>query len=136
MLLKNITRSLIAVSFLFISSSALQAQKKEFTQEQLLKNKMPDIISPMPFVTWDGDNQLVISKRAHKDSSLQKFLFDFKTRKEMPFTNPAKSVSAKRKSVYTKGSDLYYKVNDGAEIRLTNDSLKKITTSFVVSLLA
>ena len=130
MLISKITRSLIALSFIFFFSTVLQAQKKEFTQEQLLKNKMPDIISPLPSLTWDSDNQLIISKRPHKDSALQKFLFDFKTRKEMAFTNPAKSVSLNRKAVFSKENDLFYKKNDDAEVRLTNDSLKELNPTF------
>lgn len=130
MLIQKITRYFFALTFIFIFSSALHAQKKEFTQEQLLKNKMPDIISPMPIVNWDGDNQLVISKRENKDSPMQKFLFDFKTRKEMPYVTPGKTVSGIKKSVFTKGTDLYYKVNDEAEVRLTNDSNKKLNPTF------
>ncbi|MEO6819128.1 MAG: DPP IV N-terminal domain-containing protein [Ginsengibacter sp.] len=128
--MRKFNRLLIAATLILIFSSSLQAQKKDFTQEQLLKNKMPDIISPLPSVSWNEDNQLVVSKRLHKDSSLQKFLFDFKTRKEMLYTNPAKGISTYRKSVTSKENDLYYKGNDGTEIRLTNDSLKKINPTF------
>jgi dipeptidyl-peptidase-4 len=125
----KIHRLLVAATLILISSYALQAQKKDFTQEQLLKNKMPDIISPLPFVTWDSDNQLIISKRAHKDSALQKFLFDFKTRKEMAYTSPAKS-SAQRKSVFSKGNDLFYRLNGEAEVQLTNDASKELNPTF------
>ncbi len=69
----------------------MHAQKKEFTAEQLLKNKMPLVVVPLPAViSWNDDDHLVLSRKAHPDSAAKQFLFDPKTRKEMQLEKPRK----------------------------------------------
>ena len=114
--------TIVATSASLLSFS----QKKELTNDQLLKNKLTDIIRPLPtIVSWEDDSHLVLSRRPHPDSSAKTFLFDTKTLKEMAYerkdNNPSNS-----KRVYLKNEDLYYRIGNGEEIRLTNDNLREI----------
>jgi Dipeptidyl aminopeptidases/acylaminoacyl-peptidases len=79
----NFSKTFLFVATAFISISSL-SQKKELTNEQLLKNKLPDIVNPLPMVvSWETDNRLILSKRVHSDSVARIFLFDPETVKEM-----------------------------------------------------
>lgn len=110
----------------------LHAQKKDFTAEQLLKNKMPLIVVPLPnIVSWNDDGHLVLSRKVHPDSVAKQFLFDLKTRREIQLEKPATvSMTATAKSVYIKDNDLFFKQGDNAEIRLTSDSAKEVNPNF------
>ena len=78
-----ITRFLL-LSIVTISFHSSYSQKKELTNEQLLKNKLPAIVSPLPtIVSWETDERLILSRRPHPDSAAKTFLFDPKTVKEM-----------------------------------------------------
>ena len=71
-----------AYTLLFMMS--LYAQKKDFTAEQLLKNKMPLVVLPLPVViSWNDDDYLLLSRKVHPDSIAKQFLFDPKTGKEI-----------------------------------------------------
>ena len=114
---------LIAFCITFITFH-LCAQKKDFTGEQLLKNKMPQVIVPLPVIDlWSDESHLILSRKVHPDSLARQFEFDVKTRKE---TAAEKDVDSKMvnttKSVTIKNTDLYYKNGEAAEIKLTNDS--------------
>ena len=128
--------SLAKISFytliILLFSFSLQAQKKDFTAEQLLKNKMPDVVVPLPtIVSWNEDGNLVLSRKPHRDSAANQFLFDFKTRKEIPFQQlPIPAGSVVGKSVFTRNNDLYFKDGSNPEVRLTNDNSKEINSTF------
>ena len=110
---------LIANIFLLVSISSF-SQKKEFTNDQLLKN-MPAIVNPLPtVVSWLTDNQLVLRRKAHIDSSAKLFLFDPKTVKEISINKEPASTQTKVKSLSVKNDDIYLK-DRGVEVRLTND---------------
>ena len=71
-----IKRSLLVFFISLIAVSSF-SQKKDFTNDQLLKNKLPAITNPLPtVVSWEDDNHLVLRKRSHPDSSAKLFLFD------------------------------------------------------------
>ena len=123
--------SLFAISIFWLSIT-LSAQKKDFTEQQLLKNKMPAVIVPLPtIVSWNNDGSLVLSRKSHPDSTAKQFLFDPKTRKESPIDQPVKNVvQTGGKSVSIRNNDLYFKNGNNPEIRLTNDSAKEINPTF------
>jgi dipeptidyl-peptidase-4 len=111
------------------------AQKKNFTEQQLLENKMPEIVRALPsIVSWDEDGTLILSKKEHRDSSFKHFIFDFKTRKEMPYQGAARTsgsaINTGGKSVLVKENDLYLNDGDKPEIRLTNDEAKEVNPTF------
>ena len=83
----------ISKTFLFTAYILLtvngHAQKKDFTAEQMLKNKMPLVVVPLPtIVSWNDDDHLILSRKIHPDSIAKQFLFDPKTLKEMQIEKP------------------------------------------------
>ena len=109
---------------------ASSAQKKDFTDEQLLKNKLTGVIKPLPAIlSWEDDAHLVFSRRVHPDSASKSFVFDARTLKEMALDKPENKSSATRR-VYSKSDDLYYKFGNDDEIRLTNDKARKLNPTF------
>ncbi len=123
----KISSLLIGVTFLSVASFS---QKKELTNEQLLKNKLTAIVTPLPIVvSWESDERLVLKRRSHPDSAAKTFLFDPKTVKELMIKeDPAMRLgTANEKSVYLKNNDLYYKQGMADEIRLTNDKEREFT---------
>nr|MDQ6890716.1 DPP IV N-terminal domain-containing protein [Bacteroidota bacterium] len=122
--------SILAISTFWLSQT-LTAQKKDFTEQQLLKNKMPSITVPLPtIVSWNSDGSLILSRKPHPDSAGKQFLFDQKTMKEMQIEPVKKESSAGGKSVSIRNNDLYFKDGNHPEIRLTNDSAKEVNPTF------
>ncbi|KAA9039386.1 prolyl oligopeptidase family serine peptidase [Ginsengibacter hankyongi] len=121
--------SCFCITFLFFQSSA---QKKDFTEEQLLKNKMPLVVVPLPTIdSWNDDSHLVLSRRAHPDSLAHQFVFDAKTRKEMAIEKRADvKMIHTGKSISIRNNDLYYTNGENAEIRLTKDSALEKNPTF------
>jgi dipeptidyl-peptidase-4 len=117
---------------IFFVSLNLRAQKKDFTADQLLINKMPGVMVPLPsVVSWKKEGSLILYGKLNMDGAAQQYSFDFKTRKKIPFQQPAKStVSVNNKSVFMRDNDLYFKNGNSAEVRLTNDISKEINPTF------
>ena len=111
---------------------SLFAQKKDFSEEQLLKNKMPSVTVPLPvIISWNDNGNLVLLRKPYTDSVSKQFLFDPKTRKETLIEHPAKEKSSMdKKSISTRNNDLYFKEGSNPEIRLTNDSAKEVNPTF------
>ncbi|MEP6615495.1 MAG: S9 family peptidase [Ginsengibacter sp.] len=108
-------------------------QKKEFTNDQLLKNKFNGIIDPLPtVVSWNDDDHLVLGRKVHPDSVAKSFLFDPKTVKEMLMKEDSagKRRSQVHKSLSNRNDDLYLMNADQKEVRLTNDPEKEINPTF------
>jgi dipeptidyl-peptidase-4 len=121
-----------AVAFVSVISMSSFSQKKELTNEQLLKNKLPAIVNPLPsVVSWEDDNHLILRRRSHPDSSAKLFLFDPKTIKEMGLDKepPAKAKNKNEKRISSKNDDLYLKEGENDEVRLTNDKDKEINAT-------
>jgi uncharacterized metal-binding protein len=101
----------LTVLTMFICCSLCSiGQKKEFTITQLLNNKFPGVINPLPSViSWNDDGHLVLGRKVHPDSIAKSYLFDPKTVKEMLLKEDSayKQKNGKHKSVYTKNDDLY-----------------------------
>lgn len=121
---------LLAISTFWLSQTA-SAQKKDFTQQQLLKNQMPAVTVPLPAISWKEDGNLVVSRKLHPDSAAKQFLLNPKTGKETPMESSAKNtVSASGKSVFIKNNDLFFKDGNKAETRLTNDEAVEVNPTF------
>ena len=75
---------------LLLSISALlalgvSAQKKEFTEQQMLRGGSNNITTQLPRVLgWVDDARLLINKKEHQDSAMKVFLVDCKTGKMNP----------------------------------------------------
>ena len=131
LMIKNCSSKTLLFIITVLFSSTLLAQKKDFTEAELLKNKMPAVTVPLPaIVAWNNDG-IIISRRAHPDSPAIQYLFDPKTRKEMALKmQEGKSEANHGKSVFSRNNDLYFKNGNGQEIRLTSDSSKEINPTF------
>ena len=121
----------VSLSLLFslFLSSILWAQKKDFTEEQLLKNKMPDIVSSLPMTSWNQNGLFIISRWNNHSKKFEKFSLDLKTRKEIPYDQPANTTLSNGKRVTITDNDLYLKDGDKTT-RLTNDADKEINPTF------
>ena len=121
----------VSLSLLFslFLSSILWAQKKDFTEEQLLKNKMPDIVSSLPTTSWNQNGIFIISRWNNDSKKFEKFSLDLKTRKEIPYDQPTNTTLSNGKRVTITDNDLYLKDGDKTT-RLTNDADKEINPTF------
>lgn len=120
-------KKFLLVTIILLSAISSFSQKKELTQELLLKNKMPDIIIPLPsIISWEDDSHLILGRKVHPDSASKNFYFDPKTTKETTVNKEEKKPTVKTKKVPLKNNDLYLTQDGSTETRLTNDSLKEV----------
>ena len=106
-----------------------RAQKKNLSDDQMLKGKPSDITQPLPTVLgWVDDSHFLLNRKANADSGIKTYLVDCNTGKETISTPDLlkKSATIPNRAVYAKGDDLYLKDGDKPEERLTNDSAREI----------
>nr|MBA2249371.1 DPP IV N-terminal domain-containing protein [Chitinophagaceae bacterium] len=102
------------------------SQKKDLTQDQMLKGKLPAITIPLPVISWDKDDRLVISKRMHPDSAAMFYSEDPKTGKELFLHDYKRPDQPKTKSAFLKDNDVFFSDEKGTELRLTNNKDKEV----------
>lgn len=127
--MRNIIPPVKATCILVILCFAKQlaAQQKQVTTEQYIQNKVPDIIRPLPvIVSWNTDNELVLSGRVHVDSSITKYVYDLKHNTEQKqdtnIVNPTKKLLIKNDEVFF--------INGKEDIQLTNAPGKEQNPTF------
>lgn len=77
----------LIVSITTLLALSASAQKKEFTEQQMLRGGAANITTPLPRVLgWVDDARLLINKKEHQDSAMKVFLVDCKTGKMTPST--------------------------------------------------
>lgn len=123
-----IFRLSIAVMFIPLFSSFALAQKKSLTDEQLLTNKLPNIVTSLPMVNWGDNGQLVISIWDTKENKFKKSQFNPATGKESALETTT-NTSTGGKKIITNENDLFLNEN-GKSIRLTNDKDKEVNPTF------
>jgi len=97
------------------------SQKKYLSQEQMLKNKMPAIVVPLPqFIRWGDDAHLIFDRRFFPDTALKTITVDATTGMEIISAKDYKVQPNRTKRVYLKNDDLYFS-NNNIETRLTNN---------------
>jgi dipeptidyl-peptidase 4 len=123
--------SALAFSMFWLSPHGF-TQKKNLTADQLLNNHLPEITIPLPtVVSWNSDDNLILSRKAQSDSVAAQFVFDLKTRKEIRLNaQAAKPAVASGKTVSVKNNDLFYQDGNIPEVRLTNDEAPEINPTF------
>jgi len=73
-----------ALAFVSIAFN-LQAQKKQLTENQMLKGEKTNITTSLPQVLgWLDDSHFLLNKKEHADSPYKVFLVDCKTGKQQP----------------------------------------------------
>jgi dipeptidyl-peptidase 4 len=115
----------LSISLLF--SLAAFSQKKDFTDEQLLKNKLPAITVPLPqFGGWEQDGNFLVKKRIHPDSPLVTYMINPKTGAESLWQDKNTGQLKQESKVVSKNDDLYLMQGSSGELRLTNDADKEV----------
>jgi dipeptidyl-peptidase-4 len=99
---------------------AVSAQKKELTNEQLLKANLPAIVASMPQVKWMNENSYCVGN----------LCFDVKTGKEVPQSSPLLLGAGTQKNVRLNNNELYLTIGTQTPIRLTNDPDPEINPTF------
>jgi len=75
----------LILSITTLLSLGVSAQKKEFTEQQMLRGGSNNITTQLPRVLgWVDDVSLLINKKEHQDSVMKVFLVDCKTGKMTP----------------------------------------------------
>ncbi|MEY3542111.1 MAG: hypothetical protein RLZZ204_923, partial [Bacteroidota bacterium] len=76
------------------------AQKKQLSEQQMLRNEKTTIVTPLPQVLgWVNDESFLINKKEHPDSAFKPFLVDCKTGKSTPSSTSL--LSKKEAEVYS-----------------------------------
>jgi dipeptidyl-peptidase-4 len=76
------------------------SQKKQLSEQQMLRNEKTAIVTPLPQVLgWVNDESFLINKKEHPDSAFKPFLVDCKTGKSTPSSTSL--LSKKEAEVYT-----------------------------------
>ena len=76
--------SIPTLALLFIAIN-LQAQKKQLTENQMLKGEKTNITTALPQILgWVDDSHFLLNKKEHADSPYKVFLVDCKTGKQQP----------------------------------------------------
>ena len=100
---------LLLLSITSLLSLGVIAQKKEFTEQQMLRGGATNITTPLPRVLgWVDDGRLLINKKEHQDSAMKVFLVDCKTGKMTPSSadllktspSPVVTLSMRENDVY------------------------------------
>lgn len=102
-------------------SMHVNAQQKQLTEAQMLRGGRTGITSALPQVLgWVDDNQLLINKKIHPDSSAKVYLVDGKTGKLSPSSaDLLKRETTPTASVGIRGNDVYFTAAGQEPKRLT-----------------
>ena len=113
------------------------AQKKTFSQEELLAGKLPkDFFNSLPLVLkWVDDEHAEMYQKIHPDSAFKTYIMEvktgaltLKTEGGAPSRGPGMA-SPYAKSIITKDNDLFVKAG-GVEKRITNDKAEEKNPMF------
>ena len=107
-----------------ISVDPITAQRKDLTEDQMLKNKMPLITFAAPSITWGANDEVIFSKRGITDSVSKYYSYDPKNNHEMMLAD-YKAPVIKTAKVISRDNDIYFVDENNAETRLTNNKEKE-----------
>ncbi len=104
---------LLPILLLFISIAAAQAQKKNFSYDQLFKGAATNMSKPLPAITgWADDDHYLEMRKDEADGKTKPFAVDVKTGLAKPYTAPAKAEAP---------ASAPYSVKDGRNITYSPD---------------
>lgn len=111
----------LAIVITLMGSMHVNAQQKQLTEAQMLRGGRTGITSALPQVLgWVDDNQLLINKKIHPDSSAKVYLVDGKTGKLSPSSaDLLKRETTPTASVGIRGNDVYFTAGGQEPKRLT-----------------
>ena len=119
-------KRLLLPAFMFVAV-CVNAQKKEFNDNDLFRNKLPDnFIGTLPTVVrWVNDDQVILNKKIHPDSTAKNYFLNVKSGKEteagsMATAGGRSAAAGVGRFITIKENDLFYR-NNGIEKRLTTN---------------
>ena len=136
---------------LFVSLAAVQAQKKNFSYDQLFKGAATNMSKPLPSITgWADDDHYLEMRKDEADGKNKLFAVDVKTGLAKPYTAPAKAEAPatspfsvkdgrnitfspdKKWVAYTKPDNNLYisEVSTAKETKITNDGSETILNGY------
>lgn len=128
MFLKQSFRLTFVIATFFALNLTAFGQKKMLTDEQLLTNKLPNIVNALPMVSWDKSGNLLISVWDSKESKLKKTYYNPATGVEINNVS-ANNDLLEGKRIIFKDNDLFLS-QKGENIQLTNDKEKEVNPTF------
>ncbi len=112
---------------IFLSASLLLcfngfAQKKQLSEQQMLRNEKTNIVSPLPQILgWVNDDSFLINKKEHPDSAFKPFLVDCKTGKStLSSASVLKKKEVESYSVAAREGDIYLNFPGRSARKLTS----------------
>ena len=98
------------------------AQKKQLSEQQMLRNEKTNIVSPLPqLLGWVNDESFLINKKEHPDSAFKPFLVDCKTGKATPSsTSLLNKKESEVYSVVSREGDIYLNFPGRSSRKLTS----------------
>ncbi len=117
----------IVIVTLQLTALSVAAQKRELSEDQLLRGARTNITQPLPqSLGWIDDTHLLLSKKVHPDSAAKTIVLDCKTGKESPGSaDMIKKPATPLKTVNARYDDIYLKEGDKEEERLTSTKEKE-----------
>ncbi len=111
----------LVIALSIMGSMQVNGQQKQLTEAQMLRGARTAVTSSLPQVLgWVDDNQLLINKKIHPDSTAKVYLVDGKTGKMTPSSaDLLKKEAAPTTSVAIRGNDIYLNVAGQDPKRLT-----------------
>lgn len=107
-------------------STIVCAQSKTFTDEQLLKNNVSNVVLGTPIVRWTDDGHISITRRSVTDTALRSFSYNMATGLETEVQRTA-NMGMRRNMEATGGKRIVVERND---LYLSdNGNLTRLTTS-------
>ena len=112
---------LLLLSITTLLALGVSAQKKELTEQQMLRGGAANITTQLPRVLgWVDDSRLLINKKEHQDSAMKVFLLDCKTGKLTPSSaDLLKTNSGPGVSVSLRDNDVFVSIPDQPTKQLT-----------------
>jgi dipeptidyl-peptidase-4 len=98
------------------------AQKKQLSEQQMLRNEKTNLLSPLPQILgWVNDESFLINKKEHPDSAFKPFLVDCKTGKStLSSTSILNKKDSEVYSVAIREGDIYLNFPGKAGKKLTS----------------
>lgn len=111
-------KRLLPIAFLLVAIATF-AQKKDLTNDQILRNQLPEIQKTITPARWINETTYAIGTTQ----------YDVKTGQEKPWT-PMIVGASRDKSVRVVNNDIYYAIGTTTPQRLTFDSIPKQNPTF------
>ena len=117
----NTSNKFILLASICLISLNSFSQKKELTENQMLRGEKTNITTTLPqVIEWIDDSHFLIAKKIHPDSSAKTFVVDCKTGILSPSTEARASAPQSNISVSIRNNDIFLNETGKPTKQLTN----------------